>query len=78
VHEWHLGLLILVGLTVGAALGVVRDALPVALAGGAALWLVLKDWRDMFPRLRDKSAWRLGLHRPPLPLRTCSRPDDRP
>jgi lysyl-tRNA synthetase, class II len=78
MHEWHLGLLILVGLTVGAALGVVREALPAALAGGAALWLIVKDWRDMVPRLRDKSAWRLGLHRPPFPLRTFRHADPLP
>jgi lysyl-tRNA synthetase class 2 len=77
-HEWHLGALILLGLAVGAGAGVVRDPLPAALAGTAALWLIAKDWRDMFPRHRDTSAWRLGLHRRPLPLRTFRRADPLP
>ena len=41
----------------------------VMLAAGA--WLVVKDWRDLFPATRDTAAWSLGPHRcpdmPPAP-----------
>ena len=55
-----------------------HDALPTLLAGGAGIWLIAKDWRDIFPRRRDTAAWRLGLHRPPLPLRHFSRAEPLP
>jgi lysyl-tRNA synthetase, class II len=78
LHEWHLGLVMLAGLALGASFGIVRDPLPAALAGAAAIWLIAKDWRDILPRHRDTGAWRLGLHRPPLPLRTLRRADPLP
>jgi lysyl-tRNA synthetase class 2 len=77
-HEWHLGLLVLAALGIGFAAGVVHDALPTVLAVGAGVWLIAKDWRDIFPAHRDTAAWRLGLHRPPLPLRTLSRAEPMP
>ena len=36
---------------------------PVAALGG--LWLVVKDWPDLFPATRDTASWRLGVHRLP-------------
>jgi lysyl-tRNA synthetase class 2 len=77
-HEWHLGLLVLGALGIGVAAGVVHDALPTVLCVAAALWLIAKDWRDILPRHRDTAAWRLGLHRPPLPLRSFSRAEPMP
>jgi lysyl-tRNA synthetase class 2 len=77
-HEWHLGALILAVLFFGLALGFVHDALPTLLAAGAGVWLVAKDWRDISRRRRDTAAWRLGLHRPPLPLRRFSRAEPLP
>ena len=66
IHEYHLGFgLALVAATIGA-LGKDRAALILFLAAG---WLVLKDWRDLFPRLRDTASWRLWIHRVPAPLR---------
>jgi lysyl-tRNA synthetase class 2 len=29
----------------------------------AGFWLLVKDWRDLFPSRRDTTAWQLGLHR---------------
>ena len=52
-HEWHLGLGILVALLGGIGLGVVHDALPSFLALAAGVWLIAKDWRDLFARYRD-------------------------
>jgi len=77
-HEWHLGALILIVLALGLELGFVHDALPTFLAGVAGLWLIAKDWRDISPRRRDTAAWRLGIHRPPLPLRRFSRAEPLP
>jgi lysyl-tRNA synthetase class 2 len=77
-HEWHLGALILTVLAFGSALGVVHDALPTLLAAAAGIWLIAKDWRDISRRRRDTAAWRLGLHRPPLPLRRFSRAEPLP
>ena len=77
-HEWHLGLAILAALAVGLALGVVHDALPTLLALAAGVWLIAKDWRDIFRRHRDTAAWRLGLHRPPLALRSFSHAEPMP
>ena len=78
LHEWHLGVALLVGLGIGAAAGLVRDALPVVLVVAAATWLIAKDWGDILPRHRDTRAWRLGLHRRPLPLRAFRRADPLP
>ncbi len=69
LHEWHLGLAILLLLGLGRTLGFVHDVLPSVLAALGGLWLVAKDWRDISPARRDTAAWRLGLHRTPLPLR---------
>jgi hypothetical protein len=46
LHEWHLGVGIMVVLAVGVAAGV-HDALPTLLAAAAGVWLVAKDWRDI-------------------------------
>src|SRR5919109_3605189 len=77
-HEWHLGLLIVLLLALGIALGLDHDPLPSLLAAAAGVWLIAKDWRDIFASRRDTAAWRLGLHRPPLPLRSFSRAEPLP
>src|SRR5262249_50623703 len=78
VHEWQLGLAIVVGLGVTWLAHLWGDSLPggLALAGGA--WLVVKDWRDVLPSQRDSCAWRLGVHRPALPLREMRRAEGMP
>lgn len=53
IHEYHVGLAIL-GMSGGRPL-----------AAAAGLWLVVKDWPDLFPATRDKARWRVGLHRLP-------------
>lgn len=75
IHEWQVGAATLAVLTAGAALGwwdltTVTGTLAL---GGA--WLLVKDWRDTIPALRDRSMWRLGIHRPPAPLRPRRRGD---
>src|SRR4051812_43687372 len=75
IHECHLGLALAVVATALAALGKDRAAFCLFLAAG---WLVVKDWRALFPRLRDTATWRLGIHRVPAPLRTRRRFDRLP
>jgi hypothetical protein len=53
VHEYEVGLALIVASP--------RRGLA-ALAG---LWLVIKDWPDLFPATRDKASWRFGIHRLP-------------
>jgi lysyl-tRNA synthetase class 2 len=70
IHDFHLGFaLALAAITLGA-LGEDRVALFLLLA---AAWLVIKDWRDLFPALRDTACWRPCLHRVPAPLREVRR-----
>src|SRR5262249_1949620 len=77
-HEWHLG----VALIVGAMIGIVLDAWDVSpfagVIGAAGVWLVLKDWRDIVPSMRDTAAWRFGLHRRTAPLRAIRRAEGLP
>jgi lysyl-tRNA synthetase class 2 len=77
-HEWHLGVLILVALGIGALMGLVHDGFTSLLAVAAAVWLITKDWRDLTRRRRDTGAWRVGLHRPPATLRRFSRAEPLP
>jgi hypothetical protein len=71
IHEYQLGVAILAAnalLLVSELVGVSRLTEVPALLGG---WLVLKDWRDLFPGKRDKAAHRrFGIHRPPDPPTT--------
>jgi hypothetical protein len=52
VHEWHLGVGLLLGLVVGGLFDRVSDSPATAGAILAGLWLVAKDWRDLFPAQR--------------------------
>ena len=77
VHEWHLGLLVIAASLVAAILGTIGPgtALVASILGA---WLVAKDWPDLTRHGRDTAAWRLGLHRRPLPLRPTRHLDDIP
>lgn len=77
-HDWHLGLLVLAALGVGATAGLVHDGFPAILVVLVGLWLIVKDWRDLTSHRRDTAAWRLGLHRHPHPLRVFRRADPLP
>ncbi|MGN6257349.1 MAG: phosphatidylglycerol lysyltransferase domain-containing protein [Solirubrobacterales bacterium] len=73
VHECHAGIALAGAclLTLFAEWPVPR--LPVLGLLLAGLWMFWKDWRDLFPQLRDQAAWSAGLHRPPAPLRARGR-----
>jgi lysyl-tRNA synthetase, class II len=78
VHEWHLGAAILGCLAARAAVDHAHLTFATIIAALAGTWLVAKDWHDLFGLHRDATAWRLGLHRRPHPLRTLRRADPLP
>lgn len=65
IHEYQCGFAVLAF----APLAWFQGRPGLALASGAGLWLVVKDWPDLFPATRDKASWRLGVHR--LPRRSA-------
>ena len=73
VHECYVGIALL------AAAGAleIADSAPRFHVRGALAWLgawmLAKDWRDLFPHLRDTAGWSAGLHRPRFALRTARR-----
>ena len=70
VHECHAGI-VLAGATLLALFAEWPvPHLPVLALLLVGLWLFWKDWRDLFPQLRDSAAWSPGVHRPPAPLRS--------
>lgn len=78
VHEYQLGLVLLVALAVGDALGRVELTTLGLVPLLVGVWLVAKDWRDLFPPLRDTSTWTLGIHRRSTPLRPFRATDSIP
>ena len=65
VHEYQIGLALLVSspfASLGHSAGI---SLSTAVAAVAGLWLVVKDWPDLFRGTRDQASWRLGVHRLP-------------
>ena len=66
IHEYQLGLAILAAnvlLFVSELVGLSPFSGASALVGG---WLVIKDWRDLFPSTRDTYAHRrFKIHRRP-------------
>ncbi|MGE5407966.1 MAG: bifunctional lysylphosphatidylglycerol flippase/synthetase MprF [Syntrophothermus sp.] len=70
VHECYAGIALAAAAALMLALG--WPLAPALAAAGLGAWLVWKDWRDLFPPLRDTAAWSLGAHRLPTPLRSRS------
>jgi len=65
IHEYQLGLGLLVVAAVTDSLPAGPFWLPTGLGAASGLWLVAKDWPDLFPATRDTACWRVGIHRPP-------------
>ncbi|MGH2973065.1 MAG: hypothetical protein ACRDNM_05190 [Gaiellaceae bacterium] len=65
IHEFALGFAVLATLLVGGLTGAweLTRATAAATAGGS--WLVIKDWRDLFPSTRNTASWSLLPHRVP-------------
>lgn len=78
VHEWHLGVVLFAVVLAGWAFELWPFAGWTLLAAVGAAYMVAKDWRDLVPSKRDTGVWRVGLHRPPAPLRAVRYADGLP
>lgn len=78
VHECHVGLAVLLVLVVGALTQLWQPSLWTGLAALIGGWMVVKDWRDLVPSLRDTGVWRLGIHGRFAPLRALRYADGLP
>jgi lysyl-tRNA synthetase class 2 len=79
IHEWQLGLALAAAYIGAVRLGLMHLRYSAALTLPAVgLWLVAKDWRDLFRSQRDTASWQLGLHRAAPPLRPARRFDSLP
>jgi lysyl-tRNA synthetase, class II len=79
IHEWQLGLVLAGAYAAAVRFGLLDVRYSAALALPAAgLWLIAKDWRDLFRSQRDTASWQLGLHKPSPPLRPVRRFDSLP
>jgi len=65
IHEFALGFAVL-GTVLGGGIADVWDlGRRVLVASAFGSWLVIKDWRDLFPSKRNTAAWSLLPHRIP-------------
>ncbi len=65
IHEYHVGFTALAA-SAGAAVAWSAYFSPwTAIVALAGLWLVVKDWPDLFPATRNTASWSLGIHRLP-------------
>jgi hypothetical protein len=65
VHEYHVGFVVLAVSPAASADASPHISSGKVIAAIAGLWLVVKDWPDLFKATRDRASWRLGLHRLP-------------
>jgi hypothetical protein len=65
IHEYQLGLTILAAAPGSAVARSAYFSPWTAVVALAGLWLVVKDWPDLFPATRDTASWRFGIHRLP-------------
>jgi lysyl-tRNA synthetase, class II len=78
IHEFEVGFAASAVLLAGWMADRWGLSLPTATAASCAVWLVAKDWRDIFRSRRDTGAWCLGLHRRWTALRTTPRSEGLP
>jgi hypothetical protein len=65
IHEFALGLGVLVVLLLGGFTELWELTRRTEVAALLGTWLVGKDWRDLFPSKRNTAAWSLLQHRVP-------------
>ena len=65
VHEFALGFAVLAALLAGGLADAWELSRATFAATAAGSWLVIKDWRDLFPSTRNTAAWSLLPHRVP-------------
>ncbi len=75
IHEWHLGVGILMVLALLDVTDVLTGGIVAYVLAFVGIWAIAKDWRDITPSRRDTASWTLGLHRPPRALRPTQRAD---
>ncbi len=78
VHECHVGLGLLSALLAGVLLRLWPPSDELAVVAAVGAWMLVKDWRDLVPSLRDTGAWRLGIHGRFAPLRALRYADGLP
>ena len=65
IHEFTLGFAVLGALLIGGLTESWELSKATAGATAAGSWLVIKDWRDLFPSTRNTAAWSILPHRVP-------------
>jgi hypothetical protein len=65
IHEFALGFGVLAVLLAGGVTELWQLTGRTELTGVFGVWLVGKDWRDLFPSKRDTASWSLLPHRVP-------------
>ena len=78
VHEYVLGGVILCLALAAHLVGLEHHSVVLMVATALGVWLVAKDWRDIFPSKRDTASWRLGIHRRATPLRRVRKSESLP
>jgi lysyl-tRNA synthetase, class II len=78
IHECQVGLGVLIALLVGVLLGLWPASDEVAVVATVGCWMLIKDWRDLVPSLRDTGTWRIGVHGRFAPLRALRHADGLP
>lgn len=63
IHEVAVGLVMLSVLLLGSLVEMWEPGRVVDGVGVVGGWLVVKDWRDLFPSRRNTARWSLLLHR---------------
>jgi hypothetical protein len=63
IHEFALGLAVLAALLAGGIVDAWDLTRRVEVASAFGAWLVIKDWRDLFPSKRNTASWSLLPHR---------------
>jgi hypothetical protein len=65
IHEFTLGFAVLAALLVFGLTDAWELSKATLGATAAGSWLVIKDWRDLFPSTRNTAAWSILPHRVP-------------
>ena len=65
IHEFALGFAVLAALLAGGLADAWELSRATFAATAAGSWLVIKDWRDLFPSTRNTATWSLLPHRVP-------------
>ena len=68
VHEWQVGVVVLLSIGLAATFDELDQNLATVAAVAIGVWLVAKDWHDLVPSRRDQASWRLGVHVRAAPL----------